>query len=56
MIPFPPSRAFQKIAKNTTMHVCTYHHISAFISFASLSLSLSLSRLRASAGAVDGPT
>lgn len=54
MIPFPPSRAFQKIAKNTTMHVCTYHHISAFISFASLSLSLS--RLRASAGAVDGPT
>ena len=48
MIPFPPSRAFQKIAKNTTMHVCTYHHISAFISFAS--------RLRVFAGAVDGPT
>ena len=44
MIPFPPSRASQKIAKNTTMHVCTYHHISAFISFASLSLSLVFGR------------
>ena len=52
MIPFPPSRAFQKIAKNTTMHVCTYHHISAFISFASLSLSLN----QTDPGAVDGPT